>query len=59
MDHDPEDAVAVLEPSALGAAFEDVDLLPENQVLHRKAGSVSGEGTDHGQQVHDELHAAA
>jgi len=56
VDQDPEEAVAVVEPRPFHAAPEDVDLLPENDVLEGEAGAVGGERADGGEQIEEQAH---
>jgi len=54
---DPEGAVSVVEADALRAALEHKELLAEEEVLGREAGTVGGEGADELQQTEKEPHA--
>ena len=56
MDHDPEDAVAVVQPGPLHAAPQDVELLAEHEVLQGEARPVRGKGADQGQQIEKQSH---
>jgi hypothetical protein len=57
VDHDPEEAVAVVEPRPLHAALEDVELLAEEDVLEGEACAVRRERAHERQQVEEEPHA--
>jgi hypothetical protein len=57
VDQDPEEPVAVVQARPLHAAPQDAELLAQDDVLEREAGTVRGERADEGQQVEEQPHA--